>query len=85
MSSSNSNKENSNDNLAMMEAELLVEKMKAMELLQKKWAMVQRVREEAARRAEAEKKVWKEQEQRALTEAVQKEVELICKNQEEGE
>ena len=96
MSSSNSNKDNGNDNLAMMEAELLAEEAKAAELLQKKRAVLQRAREEAARRAEAEKKAgeeqerraWEEQEQRALAEAAQKEAELaelIRKNQEEGE
>ena len=59
----------------------------------KKWAVLQRVREEAARKAEAEKKAWEEgerraqeeQEQRALVEAAWKEAELIQKNQEEGE
>ena len=56
MSFSNSNKDNGNDNLATIEAELL------MELLQKKRAMLQRAREEAARKAEAKKKAWEEQE-----------------------
>ena len=82
MSSSNSNKDNSNDDLATMEAELLVEEAKATELLQKKRAVLQRAR------AEAEKKAREEQEQRALVEAVRKEAELtelIRKNQEEGE
>ena len=85
MSFSNSNKDNGNDNLATMEAELLAEEARATELLQKKRAVLQRAREEAARKAEAEKKAREEQEQRALAEAARKEAELIRKNQEEGE
>ena len=68
-----------------MEAELLAEEARAVELLQKKRAVLQRAREEAARKAEAEKKAREEQEQRVLVEAAWKEAELIRKNQEEGE
>ena len=60
-----------------MEAELLVDEAKAVELLQKKRAVLQRAREEAARKTEAEKKAREEQEQRALAEAAWKEVELL--------